>query len=296
LSSEIYIQLAISGLTTGVIYSLIALGFTTIYRSSNILNLAQGEFVVLGGLFTVLFLKQFHFPYLVAGAASVVTVTIIGFLIQKIIIRPARDEGTLILIMLTIGISVFLSGSSALLFGPSPQSLPPIIDSDPIRIFRTVGLNMQGLIVIGVTIVILVLLFLFSRFTYFGKAMEAVSTDTLGADLVGISRDFVVMISFGISAAVGAVAGILLTPLYFTQCSAGAILGLKGFSAAVIGGWGRYQGAVLGGVVLGLIESLSVAFIPAGWKDAIAFILLLLILYFRPKGILGSRALEESRK
>ena len=157
-------------------------------------------------------------------------------------------------------------------------------------------INIQNFFVLGITVILLVALYFFSQRTFYGRAMEAVSTDGLGADLVGIPRNLIVTFSFGISAAIGAIAGILITPIYFAQYSAGGILGLKGFSAAVIGGWGKYSGAVLGGFVLGLIESLSIGFIPAGYKDAIAFITLLLILYFRPKGILGSRALEESRK
>ena len=296
MSFEIFIQLTISGLTTGAVYSLIALGFTTIYRSSNILNLAQGEFVMLGGLFTVFFLKKIGLSYAVAGISAIIAVTVIGMVIQRVVIHPIRDEGLLILIMVTIGLSVFLSGTSALVFGPSPQSLPPILDWEPLLIVGTIRINVQSLFVLGAAVVLLVSLYLLSRFTFYGKAMEAVSTDTLGTDLVGIPRNLIIMFSFGISAAMGAVAGILITPLFFTQYSGGAILGLKGFSAAVIGGWGRYRGAVLGGFVLGLIESLSVGYIPSGYKDAIAFIALLLILYFRPKGILGSRALEEVRK
>jgi branched-chain amino acid transport system permease protein len=296
LSFEIFIQLTMSGLTMGAVYSLIALGFTTIYRSSNILNLAQGEFVMLGGLFTVFFLKTLGLPYVPAGACAVLAVAAIGLLIHRVIIHPIRDEGLLILIMITIGVSVFLSGSSALVFGPSPQSLPPILDREPLLVGGSVRINIQSLFVLGAAAVLLVILYGLSRFTFYGKAMEAVSTDTLGADLVGIPRNLIITLSFGMSAAIGALAGVVITPLFFTQSSAGAILGLKGFSAAVIGGWGRYRGAVLGGLILGVIESLSVGVIPAGYKDAIAFIVLLLILYFRPKGILGSRALEEARK
>lgn len=296
MSFEIFVQLAISGLTTGAVYSLIALGFTTIYRSSNILNLAQGEFVMLGGLFTVFFLEKLGLSYAVAGISAVISVTVIGMLIQRVVIHPIRDEGLLILIMVTIGLSVFLSGTSALVFGPSPQSLPPILDREPLLAGDVIRINVQSIFVLGAAVLLLVILYLLSRFTFYGKAMEAVSTDTLGSDLVGIPRNLIIMVSFGISAAIGAVAGILITPLFFTQYNGGAILGLKGFSAAVIGGWGRYRGAVLGGFLLGLIESLSVGYIPSGYKDAIAFIALLLILYFRPKGILGSRALEEVRK
>jgi branched-chain amino acid transport system permease protein len=125
--------------------------------------------------------------------------------------------------------------------------------------------------------------------------MEASSTDPLGADLLGISRSLMVFLAFGVSAGVGAFAGILITPIFFTSYNSGTLLGLKGFIAAVLGGWGKNSGAILGGFVLGIVESLSLAFIPAGYKDAVAFVILLLILYFRPKGILGSPFIDSRR-
>ena len=293
---EIFVQLTIVGLTTGAVYSLIALGFITIYRSSNILNLAQGEFVMLGALCTVFFLKKLGFSYILSGIFSILIVTLIGVLLQRAAIHPLKNESVLILIMVTIGLSIFLSGTSGLIFGTSPQSLPPFIQTEPFTLFHTIRISAQSFLVLGVTVLLVLILYILSNHTFLGKAMEAVSTDRLGADLVGIPGDYIVMLSFAVSAGVGAVAGIFITPLFFTQYNSGAMLGLKGFTAAVIGGWGRYSGALLGGFILGVIESLSVGFIPSGYKDAIAFVVLLLILYFRPKGILGSRALEESRK
>ena len=293
---EIFFQLAVSGLTTGAVYSLIALGFITIYRASNILNLAQGEFVMLGALCAVFFIEKFGLSYFHAAVSSVLLVSLVGIILQRAVIHPIRDEPILILIMVTIGLSMFMSGGAGVLFGHSPQSLPPIIDIPSFEIFGSVRINTQSFFVIGTTLLLVLILYGLSRYTFIGKAMEAVSTDRLGSDLTGIPGNFIIMLSFGISAGIGAIAGIFITPLFFTQYNSGAILGLKGFSAAVIGGWGKYSGAVLGGFILGVVESVSVGFIPAGYKDAIAFIVLLLILYFKPKGILGSRALEESRK
>jgi branched-chain amino acid transport system permease protein len=141
----------------------------------------------------------------------------------------------------------------------------------------------------------LILLYLLSHRTLLGKAMEASSTDPLGADLLGISRNLMVFLAFGVSAGVGAFAGILITPMFFTSYSSGTLLGLKGFVAAVLGGWGKNSGAILGGFVLGIVESLSLAFIPSGYKDGVAFVILLLILHFRPKGILGSPFIDSRR-
>jgi len=153
----------------------------------------------------------------------------------------------------------------------------------------------QHLWVLGITFVLLLFLFLLSHRTFIGKAMEASSTDPLGADLLGISRNWMVFLAFGVSAGVGAIAGILITPIFFTSFNAGPLLGLKGFIAAVLGGWGKNTGAILGGFVLGILESLSLAFIPAGYKDGVAFVILLILLYFRPKGILGSPFIDSRR-
>jgi branched-chain amino acid transport system permease protein len=290
------LQLSVAGLTTGAVYAIIALGFITIYRASNILNLAQGEFVMLGGLATAFGLQRLGLPLPLAAAAATALVTAIGMLVHRLVIQPLKRESVLLLIMVTIGVSTFLSGAAGLVFGTAPQTLPAFIQHPPLRLLASVRVPVQSLFVLGATGILMTALYILGRRTIMGKAMEAVSTARLGADLSGIPGDLLVMLAFGISAATGALAGIFVTPLFFTQYNAGALLGLKGFAAAVIGGWGRYSGAVLGGLVLGLIEALSIAVIPAGFKDAVAFAVLLLILQIRPKGILGSRALEEARK
>ena len=182
---EIFVQLAISGLTTGAIYSLIALGFITIYRASNILNLAQGEFVMLGAL-RIFFLEKLGFSYFLAAVSSIILVAIVGLFLQRAVIHPLRDKPVLILIMVTIGLSIFMSGSAGILFGPSPQSLPPFVDAAPVEILGSVRINIQSFFVVGATLLLLLVLYLLSNHTYIGKAMEAVATDRLGSDLTGI--------------------------------------------------------------------------------------------------------------
>lgn len=296
MSTEIFGYLLLAGLTTGAVYALIALGFITIYRSSNILNLAQGEFVMLGALGTVFLIKTWGLPYLPSALLSIAVVSVIGLLTYRCFIHPIRREPLLILIMITIGISFLYSGLAGVLFGPDPQSLPAMLPGAAMRLGENLRVDRQHLLVLLITVGLLGLLFYISRATFLGKAMEAVSTDRLGAELSGIPTTAIVMAAFGISAAVGAIAGIVITPIFFTQYNSGAVLGLKGFTAAVIGGWGKYSGAVLGGFVLGVTESVSVGFIPSGYRDAISFGILIAILYIRPKGILGSRALVEARK
>ncbi len=233
-------------------------------------------------------------PYPLAALTAVVFVIIMGFLLQVLVIHPLRKASILILIMGTLGASLFLSSTSGLVFGTLPKALPPFSGERPFQILG-VFISPQSIWVLGVTFLLLISLYLLSHRTLLGKAMEASSTDPLGADLSGISRNFMVFLAFGVSAGMGAIAGIFVAPIFYTSYNAGTLLGLKGFIAAVLGGWGKNSGAILGGFALGIIESLSVAFIPSGYKDAIAFVVLLLILYIRPKGILGSPFIDSRR-
>ena len=287
-------QLLFSGITIGAIYALVALGFVTISRASQIINFAQGEFVMLGGVLTFFLLNGLRLPYPLAALIAILMVVLIGFAMHLSILYPLRKASVLILIMATLGASIFLSSTSGLIFGTLPKTLPPFSSEGPLQIGK-ISVSPQSLWVLLSTFIILIFLYLLSHRTLLGKAMEASSTDPLGADLLGISRNLMVFLAFGVSAGVGAFAGILITPVFFTSYSSGALLGLKGFIAAVLGGWGKNSGAILGGFALGIVESLSLAFIPSGYKDAVAFVILLLILYFRPKGILGSPFIDSRR-
>ncbi|MDI7258361.1 MAG: branched-chain amino acid ABC transporter permease [Thermodesulfobacteriota bacterium] len=283
-----------SGITFGAIYALVGLGFVTIARASQIINFAQGEFVMLGGMITFFLLNRIHLPYSLAALFSVLIVVLIGFLLHLLVIYPLRKASLPILIMATLGASLFLSSASGLVFGTLPKALPPFSGTGPFEIW-TVSVSPQSLWVLGATFLVLLSLSLLSHRTLLGKAMEASSTDPLGADLSGIPRNLMIFLAFGVSAGIGSIAGIFITPIFYVSYYSGTLIGLKGFIAAVLGGWGKNSGAILGGFVLGVAESLSVAFIPSGYKDAIAFIILLLILYFRPKGILGSPFIDSRR-
>jgi branched-chain amino acid transport system permease protein len=287
-------QLLSSGITIGAIYALVALGFVTITRASQIINFAQGEFVMLGGVITFFLLKSLNLPYPLAALLAIMIVVMIGFLLQVSVIYPLRKASILILIIATIGASIFLSSTSGLIFGTLPKTLPSFSSEQPLQIWG-VTIVPQSIWVLGTTFLLLIILYLLSHRTLLGKAMEASSTDPLGADLLGISRNLMVFIAFGVSAGIGAIAGILITPIFFTSYNSGTLLGLKGFIAAVLGGWGKNSGAILGGFALGIVESLSMAFIPSGYKDGVAFAILLLILNFRPKGILGSPFIDSRR-
>jgi branched-chain amino acid transport system permease protein len=281
-------QLVVSGVTVGAVYAMVALGFVTIFKSSSIINFAQGEFVMLGGMLTVYFLKGLKLPYFLAGALAVVTVCLIGMVVYILAIHPLRKASVLILIMATLGVSMFISNTTMLLLGNTPRSIPPISDANSI-LLGEVAISPQSIWVIALTVVILIFLYLLANHTLIGKAMEASSTEPLGADLVGIPRNKIVLYSFGVSATIGAIGGVLISPIFFVRFDSGGMLGLKGFIAAVIGGWGSATGAVVGGILVGVLESLSIGFISAGYKNAIAFLVMILILYLKPNGLFGSK-------
>jgi branched-chain amino acid transport system permease protein len=287
-------QLVSSGITIGAIYALVGLGFVTIARASQIINFAQGEFVMLGGVITFSLLKGAGLSYPLAAIVAVISVVIIGLLLHILVVYPLRKTSIPILLMATLGASIFISNTTALVFGTLPKALPPFSGDQPLQIWGVL-ITPQSIWVLGATILLLISLYLLSNRTLLGKAMEASSTDPLGADLSGISRNLMVFLAFGVSAGIGAIAGIFITPIFYTSYHAGTLIGLKGFVAAVLGGWGKNSGAILGGFVLGVVESLSVAFIPSGYKDAVAFVILLLILHIRPKGILGSPFIDSRR-
>lgn len=287
-------QLLTAGVTLGAIYALVAIGFVTIARASQIVNFAQGDFVMLGGVITFFLLKRLDIPYPFAPLMAIFITGFIGFLLYQMVIHPLRKASIPILLLATLGASIFLSSTSGLIFGFLPKALPPFSRHQSFEI-SGVSIQVQSLWVFAATFLLLVFLYLLSHRTSIGKAMEASSTDPLGADLLGISRNRMAFFAFGVSAGVGAIAGILITPLYYTSYNSGTLLGLKGFIAAVLGGWGKYSGAVLGGFVLGIVESLSIIFIPSGYKDGVSFAILLFILYFRPKGMLGSPFIDSRR-
>ncbi len=287
-------QLFATGITFGAIYALVGLGFVTIARASQIINFAQGEFVMLGGMLTFVLLNDLNLHYLLAALVAIFLVILIGLLLHLLVIYPLRKAHLPILLMATLGASLFLSSTSALFFGTLPKSLPPLIDWASFEI-GMVSLSPQSLWVLLATLIVLLILYLLSHRTLLGKAMEASSTDPLGADLSGIPRNLMIFVAFGVSAGIGALAGMIITPLFYVNYHSGTLIGLKGFIGAILGGWGKHTGAIFGGLALGVIESLSVAFIPSGYKDAIAFVVLLLILYIRPKGILGSPFIDSRR-
>lgn len=280
------VQYLFTGITIGTIYGMVALGFNIIYNSTGIINFAQGEFVMLGGMFMVWLTLVFKIPLLPGFFLAVAAVTMIGAIFERLAIYPLKNPPVLILIMITLAGSIILKGGASLFWGKDTYTLPHFSGEEPIS-FLGATILPQTIWIIGILCGVVVILALFFNFTMAGKAMRACAVNPVAASLVGINVKKMVLLSFALSAALGAIAGIIITPIALMEYDRGAILALKGFSAAVLGGLGNGVGAVVAGLIIGILESLGAGFISSGYKDAIALIVLLLVLFIRPSGIFG---------
>ena len=282
--SEQLAQYLVSGVTTGAIYALIGIGFAIIYNSTEIINFAQGEFVMLGGMFTLFFLNAVKLPLPFAIVLAVVSSTIIGISFERLAIRPLKNPSPLELVIITIGGSILIRGIAMLVWDKDTHSLPAFTGNEPIEIAGATILP-QHLWILCLTVLAIILNKLFFQYSITGKAMRACAANRRAAGLVGIDVKRMVLFSFVISSALGSLAGIIVAPLTMTSYDVGVMLGLKGFCAAIIGGMSGGLATVLGGILLGTLESLGAGLISSGYKDAIAFIILLLILFVRPQGL-----------
>ena len=285
-------QFILSGLTTGSTYALIAIGFSLIHNATGIVNFAQGEFVMLGGMFMITFYTFLKLPMLLSFLLTVLSVAAVGLLLERGPIRHARSKEILILVMITIGASIFIKGLSMILWGKNPMTLPPFSGEAPI-VFLGAAVMPQSIWIFGITVGVVAALNYFFKRTITGKAMRAVAASRRSAMLTGIPVDRMILLSFTLSGALGAVAGIILTPITTTSYDVGVMLGLKGFSAAILGGYGSMPGAVIGGLRLGTLESLAAGLISSEYKDALAFLILLTALFFKPSGIMGRGRLRQ---
>ncbi len=286
-----FVQSLLSGLTAGAIYALVALGFSIIYNASRVINFAQGEFVMIGGMAAAGFFGA-GIPLALAAVLSVGVAVLVGLALEKLAVEPARKAPVVSLIIITIGASILLRGLAAIVWDKKIHPLPAFSGDAPIAIGGATMLP-QVLWVLGASAAAVCALWWFFNRSLAGKAMLAVSHNRLAAELVGISVRRVLLISFGLSAALGALAGILIAPISFTSWDVGVMLGLKGFAAAILGGMGSGPGAIVGGLALGLIEALGAGYLSSAYKDVFAFLLILACLVFVPDGIFGQHSAER---
>ncbi len=289
-----YIQLFFSGITIGSIYAMVALGFLIIYNATGIINLAQGEFVMLGGMIAVTCHHTLHMPLFLACIVSVLAVTIIGALFELTCISPLKDPSVLGLIMVTIAGSILFRGIAMFLWGKEEHGFPTFSGTEPVGILGA-SVPPQVFWIVGIICASMVVLFLVFKYTLFGKAMRATATNRTAANLMGISVRKVVLMSFAISAALGGIAGVVLTPMTMMSFDRGTPLAVKGFAATVVGGLGNPAGTVFAGLMLGLIESYVTGLVSSHYKDVIALIVLILVLFIRPSGLF-SKAEEAKLK
>ena len=279
-------QFIVSGLTTGSIYALIALGFCIIHNAIGIVNFTQVDFVTLGGMMMYTFFQSMNFPMPLAFVLGVLAVTAVGALVERFAIRPAKSRAVIVLIFITIGVSILMRGAFKIIWGTNQMALPSFSGDTPLLILRAAVLP-QSLWIFVITVIVVILLHFFFSSTRLGKAMRATSFNPKAAALMGVNVNRMILFSFALSGALGAVAGIIIVPITTLSYDIGVILGLKGFAAAVLGGYGNIIGAIIGGLSLGLLESFGAGLISSTYKDVIAFAILLLVLFMKPSGLLG---------
>ena len=291
----IFISNLISGIRLGSIYAIIALGYTMVYGIAKMLNFAHGDVIMIGAYSAFVALYRANLPLPIALIISIIICTLLGVIIERLAYKPLRQASSLAVLITAIGVSYFLQNLALLIWGSAAKIFPTILDYGSINLFNDqLKLSYQMLITITVCIVIMILLNLFIKKTKIGKAMRACSEDKEAATLMGINVDNIISLTFAIGSGLAAIAAILLCAAYPTVTpTLGSMPGIKAFTAAVIGGIGSIPGALLGGLLLGVIEIIVKAYGLSELTDAIAFGVLILVLLFKPTGLLGKKVKEK---
>ncbi len=287
MSLDLFFQYLFAGITYGSIYAIVAIGFNIIYNATGIINFAQGEFVMLGGMIAISLLQVMPLPW--AIAAAVLITMVIGALMEILFIRWLESPSVLRMIIITIGLSILLRETALHIWGESIRSLPYFY-GNAITTFSlgSVRLSPQVVWVISTCAVMVVGLNVFFKGTPIGREMRACAANRTAALLCGVNARNMVTLSFMLSAGIGALAGCVMSPITYTQYDSGASLAIKGFTVAILGGLGNSTAAVTAGLLLGIIEAFSVSIVPLAFQDAISISLLLIILFVRPHGLFGS--------
>lgn len=285
---EQLLQYIFTGLTNGAVYALVAVGFVVIFNVTGVLNFAQGEFAMLGAMISAVLVKAGALLW-AAVPAAVLATAIAGVLMERLAIRPARNAGPLTLIIITLGVGILVRGAALIAWGTEGRALPPFVSGEPVGILGATILP-QAILMIALSGLLVLGLHLFFNKTVLGMAVRASVMNRLAARLVGVAPDRMAMLAFALSGALGAVGGALIAPLQTAGYDMGLMLGLKGFVAAVLGGLTNAPASILGGFVLGVVEPLAAGLISSRFQHAIAFALLLIMLFVRPSGLLGKAA------
>ncbi|MGI8384282.1 branched-chain amino acid ABC transporter permease [Robertmurraya sp. P23] len=288
---ELLMQYIVTGLTVGSIYALLAIGFVTVYNITGILNFAQGEFAMIGALTCITFVNA-GLPMYASIILAILISATIGLIVERTAILHARNTSVIILIIITIGISTFLKGMGLIIWGTNPKQLAPLIKMEPIHFMGAV-INPQSIFIFIVLLILLAVLYVFFEKTYIGSALRACEKNPRAAKLMGINTSTMSALAFTLAAALGAIAGILITPITDATYEMGFLIGVKGFVGMVIGGMHSIPGAVAGALLVGLLETFSGGFISTFYSDAITFLVLILVLFFKPNGIFARASGER---
>jgi branched-chain amino acid transport system permease protein len=282
------LQSLFSGLTMGAVYAFVALGFSVTYSSSGIINFAQGEFVMLGGIIAATLFTLLGWPVLAAMAGGVVATAVIGLVVGHFFIRPMYRATEFRKILVTLGLATLLQVFALIIWRTDPWSFPPLLGTGILRV-GPATITLSSVVVIVVTLVTLAAYLAYMRRSRWGRAMVATSINSHVAAALGVNVPVVIALAFVLSAAFGGLAGVLLTPIVAMDYQVGFLMSIKGFTAAVLGGMGSASGAVVGGFVLGLAEALGSGVISSGYRDVVALGILIALLMIRPEGLLGRR-------
>lgn len=280
-----FLQQLVSGVAVGCVYALVALGFVLIYKATDVVNFAHGEVMMIGAFLGLTFVTRLQLPYFAGVAAAILCMTVLGALLNRYLLRPLAGQGILAIIVVTLGLSILLRAFASVAWGPETFPMESPFSRKVVQLGAMV-LSQEHVAIIVLTAVMVLGMFVFFRFSRLGIAMQATSENPLAAYYVGIPVKTIHSLVWALGAATAGVAGIMLAPISFVHVNMGGI-GLKAFPAAVLGGFGSIPGAIVGGIIIGIIESMAVLYLPEGINNVAAYLLLLLILIVRPQGLFG---------
>ena len=289
-----FLSYLISGVSLGSVYAMIALGYTMVYGIAKMLNFAHGDVIMVGGYVSLMAMNSLGLPWWVGVILAIIVCTVLGVVIEGLAYKPLRQAPSLAVLITAIGVSYFLQNSALLIWGATPKMFTPIVSGNLKLFGDQLSVSYVSLVTVAACVVIMILLTLFTGKTKLGKAMRACSEDKGAAQLMGINVNGTISLTFAIGSALAAIAGVLLCSAYPTLMpTTGSMPGIKAFTAAVFGGIGSIPGAFLGGILLGIIESLAKAYISTQLANSIVFGVLIVVLLVRPAGLLGKYVPEK---
>lgn len=289
----ILLQLIGTGLAVGSIYGLVALGVIIIYRSANVVNFAQGEFAMAGAFAISVLSVNLNLPYWAGFLIALILMAVLGILFELGVYYPLRNRSFLSVIISTIGASILMQNSALFIFGAQPRRADPPFAASVVDLFG-VRIAPQYLLVIAVTAILVIIQYFFFEKTLLGKKLQATAQDKETTRLLGISVNLMIAITFVYSAVVGGAAGVLVAPILYVTTGMGVMISLKAFAACIVGGFGSITGGIIGGLAIGVIETLGAAYVSPEYRDVFAFVLLVIVLLFRPQGIFGEKISEKA--